>query len=122
MKVYYSLVIQRSGKKSEKTGNQEKNSHEKNGIPKQKQIEILQGLKRKMVAEIYSEHQINQNLYYKWRDQFLANMDQVFIDEEKITEKLNSENKQFWKIIGDLSVELKNRQVAKMRREAAATV
>ena len=60
-----------------------------------------------MVAEIYLEHQINQNLYYKWRDQFLANMDQVFIDEENITEKLNSENKQFRKIIGDLSVELK---------------
>jgi transposase-like protein len=53
----------------------------------------LQGLKGKPVAEICQEHQINQNLYYKWHDQFLANMDQVFLDKEKITEKLNIENK-----------------------------
>jgi hypothetical protein len=34
-------------------------------------------------------------------------MDQVFVDKEKITEKLNSENKHLRKIIGDLTVELK---------------
>jgi hypothetical protein len=34
-------------------------------------------------------------------------MDQVFIDKEKIADKLTNENKHLRKIIGDLTVELK---------------
>ena len=45
---------------------------------------VLQGLKGKPVAEICQEHQISQTQYYQWRDQFLANMHQVFVDKEKI--------------------------------------
>jgi transposase-like protein len=33
---------------------------------------VLEGLKGKSVAEICTEHQISQSLYYQWRDQFLA--------------------------------------------------
>ena len=72
-----------------------------------KAMVVLEGLKEKPVAEICQEHQINQNLYYKWRDQFLSNMDQVFVDKEKIADKLTSENRHLRKIIGDLTVELK---------------
>lgn len=68
---------------------------------------VLQGLKGKPVAEICLEHQISQTQYYKWRDQFLANVHQVFTDKEKITENLTKENKHLRKIIGDLTVELK---------------
>ena len=74
---------------------------------KTKAMIVLQGLKGKPIAEICQEHQINQNLSYKWRDQFLGNMDQVFIDKEKIADKLTNENKHLRKIIGDLTVELK---------------
>ena len=42
---------------------------------KTKAMVVLQGLKGKPIAEICQEHQINQNLYYKWRDQFLARWD-----------------------------------------------
>jgi transposase-like protein len=44
---------------------------------------VQQGLKGKSVAEICLEHQISQTLYYKWRDQLLANVHQVFTDKEK---------------------------------------
>ena len=71
-----------------------------------KAIVMLQGLKRKPVAEICQKHQINQNLYYKWCDQFLA-MDPIFVDKEKVADKLNSENKHLRKIIEDLTRELK---------------
>lgn len=34
---------------------------------------VLEGLKeQRPVAEICREHQISQNLYYRWRDKFLA--------------------------------------------------
>ena len=74
---------------------------------KTKAMVVLQGLKGKPVVEICQEHQICQSEYYRWRDQFLGNMDQVFVDKEKVTEKLNNENKHLRKIIGDLTVELK---------------
>jgi len=106
--LYCSPVRQTPIKESKMAGNQEKTAMKKRKWDAQtKAMVVLQGLKGKPVAEICQEHQINQNLYYKWRDQFLANMDQVFVDKEKITEKLNSENKHLRKIIGDLTVELK---------------
>lgn len=74
---------------------------------KTKAMVVLQGLKGKPVVEICQEHQICQSEYYRWRDLFLGNMDQVFVDKEKVTEKLNNENKHLRKIIGDLTVELK---------------
>ena len=39
---------------------------------------VLQGLKGTPVAELCTEHQINQSQYYRWRDQFLAHAAQVF--------------------------------------------
>jgi hypothetical protein len=89
-------------------GNQEKNSHEKKKMGCQnKSDDSAARSERKTHCRDLPGHQINQNLYYKWRDQFLGNMDQVFIDKEKIADKLTSENKHLRKIIGDLTVELK---------------
>lgn len=68
---------------------------------------VLQGLRGKPVAEICLEHQISQTQYYQWRDQFLANAHQVFIESEKKGEILTRENTRLRKIIGDLTVELK---------------
>jgi hypothetical protein len=48
----------------------------------------------------------NQPEPHKSYDQFLADLDQVFIEKEKITENLTRENKQLREIIGDLMVEL----------------
>ena len=45
---------------------------------KTKALIVLEGLKGKPVAEICTEHQINQSLYYQWRDQFLANAAKAF--------------------------------------------
>jgi transposase-like protein len=68
---------------------------------------VVQGLKGKPVGEICLEHQISQTQYYQWRDQFLANAHQVFVDNEKKGELLTRENAHLRKIIGDLTVELK---------------
>jgi transposase-like protein len=75
--------------------------------PKTKAMIVVQGLKGKPVAEICLEHQISQTQYYQWRDQFLANAHQVFVDNEKKGELLTRENTRLRKIIGDLTVELK---------------
>jgi len=75
--------------------------------PKTKAMIVMQGLKGKPVAEISREHQISQNQYYQWRDQFLANVHQVFDGNEKKSELLIRENARLRKIIGDLTVELK---------------
>ncbi len=43
-----------------------------NWTVEEKSAIVLEGLKEKRpVAEICREHQINQTLYYRWRDKFL---------------------------------------------------
>jgi len=90
-------------------GNQEKNSHEKQkmGCQNKSNGSTTRIKKVNRLSKSAREHQICQSEYYRWRDQFLGNMDQVFVDKEKVTEKLNNENKHLRKIIGDLTVELK---------------
>ena len=75
--------------------------------PKTKAMIVVEGLKGKQVADICIEHQISQAQYYQWRDQFLANMYQVFNSDDRREKALTRENAQLKKIIGDLTVELK---------------
>ena len=75
--------------------------------PKEKAMIVLQGLKGKPLAEICAEHLINQSQYYLWRDQFLAKMHLVFIDDDRKEKVLTRENVHLKKIIGDLTIELK---------------
>lgn len=75
--------------------------------PKTKSTIVLQGLRGRPVGEICVEHQISQTQYYQWRDQFLANMHQVFISNERREKVLIRENICLKRIIGDLTVELK---------------
>jgi len=75
--------------------------------PKTKSMIVLQGLKGKPLAELCAEHQITQTQYYQWRDQFLANMHQVFMTDDRKGKALTRENIRLKKIIGDLTIELK---------------
>jgi transposase-like protein len=75
--------------------------------PRAKVLIILEGMKGKPVADICTEHQISQTQYYQWRDRFLANAHQVFIDTDKKEQKLTRENARLRRMIGDLTVELK---------------
>jgi transposase-like protein len=74
---------------------------------KTKAMIVIQGLKGRPVGEICLEHQISQWQYYHWRDQFLANVQQVFDGNERKAETLARENANLRKIIGDLTIELK---------------
>lgn len=75
--------------------------------PKIKALIVMEGLKGKMVADICIEHQISQTQYYQWRDQFLANAHQIFVNPVKKDTQLTRENARLRKMIGDLTVELK---------------
>jgi transposase-like protein len=75
--------------------------------PKAKAMIVVEGLKGKPVSEICIEHQISQAQYYQWRDQFLAKMPQVFVDDSRREKVLTRENARLKRIIGDLTIELK---------------
>jgi transposase-like protein len=74
---------------------------------KTKALIVMEGIKGKPVTEICTEHQLSQSQYYRWRDEFFANMHQVFENTEKKDEQLVRENQRLKQIIGDLTVELK---------------
>ena len=76
--------------------------------PKTKAMVIMAGIKGRSVVEICNEYQIPQSMYYRWRDQFLGNMPQLFSDDTSNREKeLRKENSRLKKIIGELTIELK---------------
>ena len=73
---------------------------------KTKAIVVMAGIKGKPVSEICNEYKIPQSMYYRWRDEFLSNMHQVFNYSDREKELLR-ENTLLKKIIGDLTIELK---------------
>jgi transposase-like protein len=76
---------------------------------KTKAMIVIEGLKGKSVAEICTEHQISQSLYYQWRDQFLAHAANAF-DVHQHTRKearLAQENARLKQLVGELTLELK---------------
>lgn len=70
---------------------------------------VLEGLRGRPVAEICSEYGISQNQYYKWRDKFLSNAHKAFDTEQvsKRTVRIERENLQLKRLIGELALELK---------------
>jgi transposase-like protein len=71
---------------------------------------VIEGLKAKVsLGELCAKYQINQSLYYKWRDQLLANGPKAFDKgtADRTTERLRNENHKLKRIIGELTVELK---------------
>jgi transposase-like protein len=74
---------------------------------KTKALIVMEGIKGRPVSEICAEHQLSQSQYYRWRDEFLANIHQVFSNSTRQDERLMKENKKLKQIIGDLTVELK---------------
>ena len=71
---------------------------------------VLEGLRGKPVSEICTEHQISEVQYYQWRDRFLANINQVFVQTDHREKALTRENARLKKIIGDLTIELKKNE------------
>jgi transposase-like protein len=83
--------------------------HRRNWDAKTKAMIVLEGLKGKPVAEICTEHQISQSLYYQWRDQFLVHAAHAFeVDQHTRKEaRLEQENTRLKKLVGELLLELK---------------
>lgn len=74
-----------------------------------KALIVIQGLKGKSVSEICTEHQISQNQYYEWRDQFLSNASKVFETTQQSVKLagLERENGKLKKLVGELTLEVK---------------
>jgi transposase-like protein len=88
-------------------GNKEKTAMKnRNWDAKTKALIVMEGIKGKPVSEICAEHQLSQSQYYRWKDEFFANIHQVF-GNTKQDERLMKENQKLKQIIGDLTVELK---------------
>lgn len=83
--------------------------HRRKWDAKTKVMIVLQGLQGKPVAEICTEHQISQSLYYQWRDQFLANATKAFEDPQRARKeaRLEQENTRLKQLVGELTFELK---------------
>ena len=72
-------------------------------------MSVIEGLKGKPVAELCTEHQISQSLYYQWRDQFLAQAAKAFDDPQRTRKaaRLQQENARLKPLVGELTLELK---------------
>lgn len=70
---------------------------------------VLEGLQGRSVASICNDYQITQSMYYRWRDTFLANADQVFETgtTNRREERLTAENQKLKQAVGELTLELK---------------
>ena len=71
---------------------------------KTKAIIVVEGLKGKPVAELCTEHQINQSQYYQWRDRFLAHAANA-LEVHQHTRKearLEQENARLKTLVGEL--------------------
>lgn len=70
---------------------------------------VIQGLQGRPVAEICTEYQISQSLYYQWRDQFLAHAPKAFEVHQHTRKeaRLEHENSKLKKLVGELLLELK---------------
>ncbi len=78
---------------------------------KTKALIVIEGLKGKSVAEICAEYQVSQSHYYRWRDKFLANMHQAFVDKTPREVVLTKKVDELEKVIGKLTVELKKSEL-----------
>ncbi len=81
--------------------------HRRKWDAKTKALIVLEGLKGKSVAEICTEHQISQSLYYQWRDQCLANAASAFeVQQHSRREaRLEQEHAKLKPLVGELLLE-----------------
>jgi len=77
--------------------------------PEQKVKVVLEGLRGRPVGEICSDYAITQNMYYRWRDQFLSSAHKVFLSDKNTsrTARLERENARLKSLVGELALELK---------------
>lgn len=71
---------------------------------KTKVMVVMAGLKGKAVGEICEEYQIRQNMYYKWRAQFLGNIGRVFENTNQWERALLRENNRLKRAVGELTI------------------
>ena len=90
--------------------------------PKTKAMIVLQGLKGKPIVDLCKEHQISQTQYYVWREQFLANMQKAFINDERREKFLLKENDRLKQAVGELHLQLKKQTSGKMKRKESEQI
>ncbi len=75
----------------------------------EKSLIVIEGLRGRPVVDICSIHGVSQSLYYRWRDQFLANIADVFeVDRKNSKEqRILRENLRLKQSLAETILELK---------------
>jgi transposase-like protein len=70
---------------------------------------VIDGLSgKRSVSELCMDYEISQSLYYKWRDQLLAQGNTVFDTKpDKKVSYLESKVKRLTNLVGELTIDLK---------------
>ena len=76
---------------------------------KQKLSIVIEGIKGRPVSEICSSYGISQAQYYRIRDQFFSNAEEVFTTQtpDRKRDQLLAENQQLKECVAELTLELK---------------
>jgi transposase-like protein len=87
---------------------------------------VTESLKeKKLVADIYREHQVSQTLYYKWRDRFLEGSRKTLDHSASGEETHRAEVEKLQKIIGKQAIQieiLKKRRICSGKSRGAQSV
>ena len=72
---------------------------------------MLEGLKGRRIGELCAEHEISQDQYYEWRDQFLANAAKAFepAGGPQRQSRLQRENARLKVLVGELTLEFQRK-------------
>jgi len=76
---------------------------------KEKSLIVLEGVKGRPVVDICASYGVSQSLYYRWRDQFFANVSDVFeVDKKNGKEqRILRENAKLKQSLAETILELK---------------
>ena len=70
---------------------------------------IMQAIKGRPIADICTEYQISNSMFYKWKEQFLNNMHLAYEvhNNNKQIQQINNQNKKLKNLVAELTLELK---------------
>lgn len=76
---------------------------------KEKSLIVLEGLRGRAIVDICTDHGISQSLYYRWKEQLLGNISNVFeVDKKNSKEqRLLRENNKLKQSLAETILELK---------------
>jgi transposase-like protein len=79
--------------------------------PQTKAAIVLQGLKGECITNICTEHQISPVYYYLWRDKFLKNLPELFLNTKQRETSLIRKNNHLKKTVNKALAEVEELEI-----------